>query len=115
MCIYGKRTRKRQNKVHIFMNLIATKDIFLNSASCKFITTIKDNDKINIPTTLTIEIRDALLIHTNHLEQRPPNIYNGQGHCVMRSVYMFGKVPIRFSRQTECINLRPSVDGSSAF
>ncbi|KRY05058.1 hypothetical protein T12_12059 [Trichinella patagoniensis] len=33
----------------------------------------------------------------------------------MRSVYMFGKAPIKFCSQTECINLRPSVDGSSAF
>ncbi|KRY07370.1 hypothetical protein T03_13013 [Trichinella britovi] len=27
----------------------------------------------------------------------------------------FGKAPIKFSPQTEGINLRPSVDGSSAF
>ncbi|KRY03107.1 hypothetical protein T12_2364 [Trichinella patagoniensis] len=27
---------------------------------------------------------------------------------------MFGKAPIKFSPQTESINLRPSVDGSSA-
>ncbi|KRY05131.1 hypothetical protein T12_6135 [Trichinella patagoniensis] len=33
----------------------------------------------------------------------------------MRSVYIFGKVPIKFSPQTESINLRPSVDGSLAF
>ncbi|KRZ49829.1 hypothetical protein T02_1986 [Trichinella nativa] len=31
------------------------------------------------------------------------NIYNGQGHCVMRSVYMFGKAPIKFSQQAESI------------
>ncbi|KRX59116.1 hypothetical protein T09_8881 [Trichinella sp. T9] len=29
--------------------------------------------------------------------------HNGQGHCVMRSVYMFGKAPIKFSPQTEGI------------
>ncbi|KRX49261.1 hypothetical protein T02_15022 [Trichinella nativa] len=34
---------------------------------------------------------------------------------VMGSVYMFGKVTIKLSSQKECINLRPSVDGSSAF
>ncbi|KRY19873.1 hypothetical protein T03_15659 [Trichinella britovi] len=33
----------------------------------------------------------------------------------MRSDYMFGKTPIKFSPQTEGINLRPFVDGSSAF
>ncbi|KRX70731.1 hypothetical protein T06_6288 [Trichinella sp. T6] len=38
-----------------------------------------------------------------HLEKRPPNIHNGQGHCVIRSVYMFGKAPIKFSPQTEGI------------
>ncbi|KRY24698.1 hypothetical protein T01_1134, partial [Trichinella spiralis] len=32
----------------------------------------------------------------------------------MRSVYMFGKAPIKFSPQTEGINLRPAVDGGSA-
>ncbi|KRX30738.1 hypothetical protein T06_3205 [Trichinella sp. T6] len=33
----------------------------------------------------------------------------------MRSVYMFGKAPIKFSPQTESINLRPFVDGCSAY
>ncbi|KRY23213.1 hypothetical protein T01_6487 [Trichinella spiralis] len=33
----------------------------------------------------------------------------------MRSVYMIGKATITFSSQTQWINLRPSVDGSSAF
>ncbi|KRY07765.1 hypothetical protein T12_7627 [Trichinella patagoniensis] len=29
--------------------------------------------------------------------------HNGQGHCVTRSAYMFGKTPIKFSPQTEGI------------
>ncbi|XP_003380161.1 succinate dehydrogenase, flavoprotein subunit [Trichinella spiralis] len=44
-----------------------------------------------------------------HLVQRPPNINNGQGHCVMTRVYVkanlkLGKAAIKCSPQTDCIS-----------
>ncbi|KRY36684.1 hypothetical protein T01_13433, partial [Trichinella spiralis] len=75
--------------------------------------TFSVNLPVLCPLLLCISMIDNITRYIRiHLEQPPPNIHNGQGHCVMRSVYMFGKATIKFSPQTEWINFRPSVDGS---